>query len=299
MKILLTGVSGRVGQNTARELLDNGYAVCGFDRAPLPEDLRGQVEMHYGEITDRYALLRAAAGCEAVVHLAAIPNPGRWDDMLFPVNVTGTQNVLAAAEAHGIKKFAHASTAAAYGIVYATQPLDPQYLPMDEKHPSLPQDLYGLSKILNEETCATYTRRTGMTTVCLRLTMVLDLEKMATHRWGKRRLQMSREWRDDALWTYIDDRDTARAFRLAIENAPPGHHVALIAARDSLTPYDIRDLVRQHFPAIADQADHLEPHGSCYDTREAERIFGFVAQHSWRDVPELRAVEEEILAEQG
>lgn len=293
MKILLTGVSGRVGRFCARDFLDNGHEVRGFDRNPLPEDLRGRVEMVYGEVTDRLMVLRAAEGCDAICHLAAIPNPGHLDDVLFPINVTGTQFLLAAAEAHGIQKFVCASSCCTFGIVFAKHDFDPQYLPMDEKHPMLTQDIYGLSKVINEETCAMYSRRTGMTTVALRLTTVMNLERMASQHWGKRRLQQSNEWRAGDLWTYIDDRDTARAFRLALENAPSGHHVAIIAARDSMTPYDIRDLIRQYFPGVADQVDNLDPHGCAYSTKAAEEIFGFVAQHSWRDVPELREAAEQ------
>jgi nucleoside-diphosphate-sugar epimerase len=296
MKILLTGISGRVGRVCAADFLDNGHEVRGFDRHPVPADLRPRVEMLYGEVTDRIAMLRAAEGCDAVCHLAAIPNPGSADDVLFPINVTGTQYALAAAEAHGIQKFALASTCCTFGLVFAKHDFDPAYLPMDEKHPTLTQDIYGLSKLLNEETCAMYTRRTGMTTVALRLTTVTNLSRMAEHRWGKRRLLDSDTWRASDLWTYIDDRDTARAFRLSLENAPTGAHVAIIAARDSLTPFDLRDLVCKHFPSLAEYADKLNPHGSAYDTSAAERIFGFVAQHSWRDIPSLREAADEVLA---
>src|SRR5438034_8741576 len=102
MKVLLTGVAGRVGSVTAREFLEHGHTVRALDKLPPPDDLRGRVEMVYADLTDRFALLRAAEGCEAIAHLAAIPAPGRVDDIIFNTNVTGTQFVLAAAEAHGI-----------------------------------------------------------------------------------------------------------------------------------------------------------------------------------------------------
>ncbi len=81
-----------------------------------------------------------------------------------------------------------------------------------------------------------------------------------------------------------------------MENTEGGHHVAIIAARDSLTPYDIRELIAKHFPGVAEQVGNLDPYGCAYDTSVAENVFGFVAEHSWRDVPELRQVAEEILA---
>ncbi len=103
MKVLLTGISGRVGRACARDFLNNGHEVRGFDRTALPEEFRGRVEMVYGELTDRLTVLKAAEGCDAICHLAAIATPGHRDDVIFNTNITGTQYMLAAAEGHGIK----------------------------------------------------------------------------------------------------------------------------------------------------------------------------------------------------
>jgi nucleoside-diphosphate-sugar epimerase len=212
---------------------------------------------------------------------------GWVEDVIFAVNVTGTQLLLAAAEAHGIRRVALASTCCVFGIVFALHPFDPQYLPMDEAHPSTPQDLYGLSKLLNEETAATYTRRTGMTTVSLRLSSVtsLDADDRWTH-WRRNGLRSDEDRRND-LWTYIDRRDAARAFRLAIENSAEGTNTtATIAAPDAFTALDVRDLVRKHFPNVpATCVDRLDPQAGLYDVRRAEQAFGFVAEHRWRDAP--------------
>jgi nucleoside-diphosphate-sugar epimerase len=290
MRVLVTGTGGRVGAVTAREFLAHGYEVRGLDKNPPPDDLRGKIEVVYADLTDRFALLRAAEGCDAIAHLAAIPHPGRWDDQIFPSNVTGTQYILAAAEAHGIKRVALASTCCTFGIYFAIHPIDPQYLPMDENHPVLPQDLYGLSKVLNEETAAAYTRRSGMTTVALRLTTVMDLSRTDHAHWWRRHLTSDEDRRND-VWSYIDIRDAARAFRLAVENTPEGtNHTVIIAARDSFTAHDIRHLVRKHFPALAAQVEHLAPQASLYDTTAAERAFGFVAENNWRTIPGLEGL---------
>lgn len=288
-QVLVTGTGGRVGSATAREFLAHGYKVRGLDKNPPPADLRDKIEVVYADLTDRFALLRATEGMDSIAHLAAIPHPGRLDDVIFPTNVTGTQYILDAAEANGINRVAIASTCCTYGIYFARHPIDPQYLPVDEKHPQLPQDLYGLSKVLNEETAAAYTRRCGMTTVALRLTTVMDFSHIDHAHWWRRRLKSDEDRRND-LWSYIDIRDTARAFRLAIENAPEGtSNNVIIAARDSLTLCDIRHLVRKHFPALGDQVEDLDPAASLYDTRGAEEVMGFVAECGWRDIPEMKA----------
>jgi len=285
-RVLVTGAAGQVGAQVAREFLAHNYQVRCFDSRPPRQDIRDRVETVYGDLIDRFALLRAAQGCDAIAHLAAIPNPSQGETGIFPVNVTGTQSVLEAAEANGIRRVALASTCCAFGIFFALHPIDPQYLPIDEAHPSLPQDLYGLSKLLNEETAAAYTRRSGMTTVSLRLTSVMDLDvEVRWMRWRRAALHSDADRMND-LWSYVDRRDAGRAFRLAIENAKEGTNTtAIIAARDSFTALDIRHLVRKHFPALADQVEHLAPDASLYDTRRAEEAFGFVAEHLWRREP--------------
>ena len=225
--------------------------------------------------------------------------PARGDPpLIFPSNVTGTQYVLEAARANGIERVALASTCCAFGIFFAIRPIDPQWLPMDETHPSLPQDLYGLSKHLNEQTAAAYTSAYGMTTVALRLTTVFDLERSAEgNDWWIRR-QLTNDDRRNDLWSYIDIQDAARAFRLAIENAAKGTHTtAIIAARDSYTGRDIRDLVRQHFPILTGGVADLAPSDSLYNTQLAESAFGFVAERHWRDFPALAAAAAEIPAD--
>jgi nucleoside-diphosphate-sugar epimerase len=287
MRVLVTGTGGKVGSQVARELLAHGYTVRGFDKkAPLGEDLKKGIETAYGDMTSRVDLLQAAEGCDAIAHLAAIPHPNDGETEIFSVNVTGTEQLLSVAEEHGIKRVALASTCCTFGLFFARHQIDPQYLPMDEKHPALPQDMYGLSKLVNEETAAAYTRRCGMTTVSLRLTTVMSLDDGSRWmRWMRKSLNSDAERKND-LWSYIDTRDAGRAFRLALENAAEGTNTtAIIAARDSFTSLDIRDLVRKHFPALADQVSGLAPDVSLYDTRRAEEAFGFVAEHLWRSEP--------------
>ena len=290
MRVLVTGTSGRVGSATAQEFLERGYIVRGLDVRPPHESLRGKIETAYVDLTDRLGLLRAAAGCDAIAHLAAIPSPERDLEKIFPINVTGTQFVLDAAEANGINRVALASSCCAFGIFFATKQIDPQYLPMDEKHPTLTQDLYGLSKVVNEETAAAYTRRMGMTTISLRLTTVINFDWAARSRWWRHGLASDEDRRND-LWSYIEVRDAARAFRLAIENAEEGtNHTLIIAARDSFTAHDIRHLVRRHFPTLTAQVESLAPGACLYDTAAADRAIGFVAKHNWRDVADLAAI---------
>ena len=85
------------------------------------------------------------------------------------VNVVGTINVLEAALGEGVPKVVYASSNAVFGFTYQQRPMAPKYFPVDEEHPCEPQDAYGLSKLLCETTCKSYTDGYGIQTVCLRL----------------------------------------------------------------------------------------------------------------------------------
>lgn len=101
MKILLTGGTGFLGKNVARCLARRGHALrllarAGSDLGGLP----AEAEIVRGDATDLGSMRRAAEGCEAVVHMAAlvkmwVPDPGRFE----AVNVGGFRNALAAARA--------------------------------------------------------------------------------------------------------------------------------------------------------------------------------------------------------
>jgi nucleoside-diphosphate-sugar epimerase len=291
MKILVTGTAGNVGSHVARELLEHGHEVRALDVTAPPADLRDRVEIVYADLTDRMAMLRAVDGCEAIAHLAAIPNPmGGKELEIFEPNVVGTQYVLGAAEAYGIQRVVLASSCSIYGAPFARHKFDYQYLPVDEAHPIEPHDLYGLSKQFNELTAATYTRRSGMATTCLRINNVMNFQGDRV-RWVKRHLENSHTWRSADFWHYIEVRDVAIAFRLALENVDSGHHNVIVVARDLFTRHDRRELIHTHYPELEkffDASDwDFEKYGF-YDSRPAEELFGFVAGHFWRDVPELR-----------
>ena len=232
MKILVTGGAGKVGSFVARDLLEHGHSVRLLDKSAPDADLRARCDVVYADITDRLALLRACEGIEAVAHLAAIPNPmGRNETELFAPNVLGTQYLLEAAAAHDIKRVALASSISIYGFAFQKSgDLRPDYLPVDAAHPMPIEDVYALSKLCNEQTAAMYTRRFGMATTCLRLGWVVDLSRPP--RWARRHIENAPTYRDNGLWSYIEVRDAARAFRLALERVESGHHTLLLTARD-------------------------------------------------------------------
>lgn len=283
MNILVTGAAGLLGAWVVRELADHGHDVLALDVRPLPPDLRrDHVRAVYADIADPPAMLNASAGCEAIAHLAAYASPhGAARADLLRVNVIGTQNVLDAAEAHGLAKVVLTSSVGALGFSFPTHPCLPDYLPVDAAHPRRPQDIYGLSKLANEESAAAVTRRCGLSTIVLRPPLVMDLERAQAQGWLQRKVQQGGEKRDSSLWGYIDVRDQARAYRLALESALTGHHVFFTMADDVAADLTALELAERFLPTLASEASRLP--GNCfYDLAPAREQLGFVAERTWR-----------------
>ena len=133
MNILVTGGSGTIGGYVIRELLEAGHTVSVYSRtAPSMTGVR----FIQGDITNPEEIKKACPGHDAIIHLAAVPGPGRASpDQMMNVNVSGTVNVLEAAHEAGIKKFVFASSGAASGFSFQKHEIIPEYLPLDEDHP--------------------------------------------------------------------------------------------------------------------------------------------------------------------
>lgn len=270
MKILVTGGAGVIGRRVVRELLARGHVVRVFDSAATEA-----AEMMLEDMADPVAVDRAVEGCEAVAHLAAIISPLKVPERIHPVNVLGTRHLLDAAEKHGVKRVVLASTCAVYGMSFEPRSL-PCRLPIDEEHPLRARDPYGLSKIENERDAEAWSRRTGGASVCLRLATVIDFEQPL-------------KWLHDfsphspSFWSYVDIRDAARAFVVALESESRGHLAVQIAGEGVFCRADPRRLVRKRAPELErylDEYDYKER--GFWDAGRAARELGFVPQYSWR-----------------
>lgn len=108
-KILVTGGTGFLGRAVATRLAERGFAVTSLARKPDPT-LDRRVTQVLGDVSDPAAVLAAVAGAHAVVHTAAKAGIfGAYDDY-FRANVLGTQNVLDACRAVGVRQLVHTSS---------------------------------------------------------------------------------------------------------------------------------------------------------------------------------------------
>lgn len=120
MRIFLTGGTGFIGGRVAGLLRERGDEVRALARDPGRAESLAALgcEVHQGDLSDRAALAAAMAGCDAVIHAAAVYEvgiPKRERRPMYEANVLGTENVLGAALDAGLGRAVYVSTIAAYG----------------------------------------------------------------------------------------------------------------------------------------------------------------------------------------
>lgn len=274
MNILVTGGLGKVGRSVVAELSGAGHRVTVLDRAAGPE--RGAVRYLMGDILDLGQIMEALAGADAAIHLAAIHNPNiATAPLVYQTNVIGTWNVHQAAHRLGVKRVVSASSNAIVGWSYG-EGFEPDYLPIDEDHPLRPEDVYGLSKQIGETIAASYARK-GVQTVSLRPSGVVTAEELAElKRAGGRKAETFQ------AYSYIDARDLAVAFRLAVEKPLPSGTTLFVVADDSNVAEPLCDLLPRLRPSIGAKATQLTGTQSAYSNARAKRLLGWQPRFSWR-----------------
>ncbi len=167
--VLVTGGAGFIGMHVLPMLIDRGYRVRVMDNMYRGnrEQLEllaegGNVELIENDVRYGGAVQRAVAGCDSVVHLAAVSiNKSVADpDESLDINMIGNHNVIAAAANEGVRRLVYASSASVYG--------DPPSLPMAEDGPINPLTPYCISKLAGEQLCRFYQGHKDLSWVALR-----------------------------------------------------------------------------------------------------------------------------------
>jgi uronate dehydrogenase len=195
--VLVTGAGGCIGRQICPPLQAQGYTLRTF--GPDAEGLAG--EAFVGRLEDLDALRRAAAGADAILHLAAHSDEGDFVTELVPSNVVGLYHALEAARLQGVKRFVLASSCQAADLGDQGGRIG-----VDARHPS---GLYGLTKLWAEEMGRLYARLHGIHVLAARLGWVpRDASEVA-------RMAQRADWR--LLFLSHDD---VRAFFLRALQAP-------------------------------------------------------------------------------
>jgi len=256
--IIVTGGAGKAGRAVVQDLKDHGYVVEVLDlvEPEAPGDFFTQVDL-----TDYGQTLSALRGtdchiqnADAVIHLAAIPGPGRRpDEVTFEINTISTHNVFRAATHRGLKRSGWAASETTVGLPFDTPP---DYAPIDEDAPLRPEWSYSLSKAVGEEMARHFSRWYPETPIIgLRYSNIMEPEEYAAFP-AFSDDPMERMWN---LWGYVDARDVAQATRLALTADISGARNYIIAAADTVMKQPNSELMAKVFPDTPLQEGYGEP----------------------------------------
>ena len=290
-RILVTGADGFIGSHLTERLIARGCDVRAFvqynsfgswgwlDEAPA--SVRKDLDVFAGDVRDPHGVRTAMAGCDVVLHLAAliaIPYSYHSPDTYVDTNIRGTLNIVQAARDLGVERVVHTSTSEVYGTA--------RFVPITEDHPLQGQSPYSASKIGADQIALSFHAafRTPVTVIrpfntygprqSARAVIPTVISQIAA---GAREIRLGavHPTRD---FTFVSD--TARAFELLAEcdaavgqvvNAGSGFEISI-----GDTARAIMELMGREVSIVTDE-QRLRPEAS-----EVERL--------WADSERMRAL---------
>jgi nucleoside-diphosphate-sugar epimerase len=228
MRILLTGSSGQLGAEIARQL-SGDHEIIGLDRLP------GRWTSQIGSITERERIFALMHGIDAVIHTASLHarhiNAASKQDFI-DTNISGILNLLEAAAQAKVRRFVYTSTTSVYG--YALVPKEHAVWVTEDLTPQ-PRDIYDITKLAAEALCKHFAEAQGLPVICLRTSRFFpeSPELLALYR----------------LYRGADVRDIAAAHALAVTNTAIQYDLFNISARSPLREEDMPSL-RRDAPAV-------------------------------------------------
>jgi nucleoside-diphosphate-sugar epimerase len=179
----------------------------------------------------------------------------------------------------GIRKIIFASSETTYGVCFAAGEVLPDYIPVDENHPTVPHDSYAMSKVCNEATARSFQARSGVDIYGLRINNVIEPHEYAEN---------FPAFVDDPalrrrnIFAYIDARDLGQMVTCCLATDGLGYQVFNVANDDSsvaLPSAQVRERFYAGVPVVSDM-DEFE---TFYSNKKAKQMVGFAPQFGWRD----------------
>lgn len=247
MRVLVTGGSGFIGSHVVDRLIAHGHEPVNFDLAASRYHAPTELKAVLGDIADRDTAWRAARGCDAIIHLAAVADvsdvvadPLRADR----INVHGTQMILEAARHAGIRRVVYGSTV----WVYGNAPVDGL---VDEESPlALPNHLYTATKLAGEMYCRSYTHLYGIEHTVLRFgipygpraRLAAVVPSFVSRAQEGKALSIAGDGRQTRQFVYVED--LAEGIVAGLHDAGVNRTFNLVGAEET-SVREIADTVRQ------------------------------------------------------
>ncbi len=275
--IVVTGAAGNLGRRVVQLLADRGRETLATDRVDA-HDLPARFARC--DLGDAGAVQGILKGAEAVIHMGAIPGPLRAEPgVIFENNVSSDYNVMTAAAELGLRRVVFSSSAFGMGWAHYGNAFVPWYLPLDEEHPMMPFEPYGLSKQVGEDIGRMIARSSDTTVVSLRFTNVPRPEVQAEFPWPAPTPENPLTL---VMWAYADARDVAEAHVRALDADIEEYEAIMIAQPSSRFDEPTIDLIRSNFGDRVEIREGLDGTASVISTEKAQRLLGWRPGHDWR-----------------
>ncbi len=294
-KCLVVGGSGYVGRELVRQLAQRGDDVYVFGRSDQPKNMPG-VWLN-GDIT-RQDTIQAALGShqfDVIHHVASLPGDTGNPVQMVDVNLLGLTHLLVYASRTEVKRFVLSSSISAYEWYPATKFNPPDFMPVDEEHPTRPKDMYASTKRMQEILAMTFYHQYQLPVTVLRLTAVVGPDGRGGGRGWREFAEMLHagervqipHFSVEELCHYVDLRDVARMHIVAAEHPnavgqifnccgpTPTRGTEFVAIIERMVP-GIK--VETGFPWSMAQGGEIT-----FDMSKAKSLLGFEPQYALED----------------
>lgn len=221
---LVTGAGGFVGSFLVDHLLAEGVRVRAMIRK---ESQRAALEAKGAEVViadlqEEASLTAAVAGCRGVYHIASMFRQQPAAEVFHEINVLGVKRMLDASVAAGVERFIHCSTVGVLGHI--------DNPPADETTPYAPCDIYQSTKMEGEKVALDYFKGGKIPGVVIRPAMIYGPGDERTAQLFVRvaKGKFFYVGKSEVLHHWIDVRDLARSFHLAMEHPERNGEVYII-----------------------------------------------------------------------
>ena len=299
MKVLLTGVNGRLGKWLLKDLIAGGHEPVIFTRQPVESEQAKGIEQIRGDLNDLRTCVEVmkGRGIDAIIHPAAKPGPtdtvgsdsfNNYDTcaLTMQTNIMGLYNMLQGALRNDIGIFVQTGSncATGHGGRLSGTDFPINYLPIDEEHPVDVEDSYSYSKYAGELLLDSYARSYGIKCYAVRSGWILDdaMRKKMAPRFSEPVKDLYSVFNP---WVSFEDCSAAhvKIMEKAAEGALPVYAAYYCHADDTVASEPSMDIIKKFRPELLlRMKSHLPGYAPFMSNQKLKDHTGWTHNHTWR-----------------
>ena len=299
MRVLLTGVNGRLGKWLLKDLMENGHEPVLFTRNPVESEHAKGLQQIRGDVNDLKTCVEALKGLriDAIIHPAAKPGPtdtvgsDSWNDyetcpLTMQTNIMGLYNMLQSALRNdiGIIVQTGSNCATGHGFRISKTDFPINYLPIDEEHPVDVEDSYSYSKFAGELLLNSYSRSYGLRCYALRSGWILN-EEMRKSNAARFSEPVKSLYSVFNPWVSFEDCSMAhiKVMEKAAEGALPLYAAYYVHADDTVASEPTMEIIKKFRPELLlRMKSYLPGYAPFMSNQKLKDHTGWTHNHTWR-----------------